>query len=139
MAMLPNPGFRNFIDIVVVALETLLEEPPVLSVDLGGKQEVELDEITENVWVGSYTITGDGQAEIAVAGTDLAGNVGEGKSEPFTAQAVPAGAPANIQSADGLLALNIPAGALDRDVTVVMMAVPIDEELLQDLTLIPKD
>ena len=135
VSMLPNPGFQNFIDIVVISLETLQEELPTLSVELNGKQEVTLDEITDNVWVGSYTIPEavDGEGTVVVKGTDMAGNVAEDKSKPFTAQTVLARAPARIQSADGKLALNIPADTLDRDTTVVMMAVALDEKLLQNL------
>jgi hypothetical protein len=137
VAMLPNPGFQNFIDIVVISLEALLEEPPALSVQLMGEQSVTLNEIIDNVWVGSYTIPQDvpppGNATIAVSGTDLAGNEAEDRSNTFTTQTVLARAPAQIQSPDGKLALNIPAGALDRDTRVIMMAVPINKDLLQNL------
>ncbi|MFC1718307.1 FlgD immunoglobulin-like domain containing protein, partial [Candidatus Poribacteria bacterium] len=137
VAMLPNPGFQNFIDIVVISLETLLEEPPALSVELQGERTVDLSEITENVWVGSYTIPGDVPeptiATLVVSGTDLAGNEADDESNTFSVQTVLASAPARIQSTDGKLALNIPAGTLDRDTTVIMMAVPLDAELLQNL------
>ena len=134
VAMLPNPGFHNFMDIVVISLEKLLEEPPVLKVKLAGvEKSVSLSEIIENMWVGSYTIVGNGTATLIVSGDDLAGNETDDDTNKFSVQTVLAGAPARIRSADGKLVLNIPAGAFGRDTKVAIIPVKLDEKLIRSL------
>ena len=132
VAMIPNPGFRHFMDIVIVSLETL-EDSPTLSVSLAGEKSVPLSKISENVWVGSYTIEGSGKGTLIISGTDLAGNETVDESNSFSVQSVLAGGPARIQSADGMLALNIPAGALEKDTMVTITPVMLDPKLTQSL------
>jgi hypothetical protein len=133
VAMIPNPGFYNFMDIGIVCSEKLLEEPPSLSVDLGGTVEVQLKNVAENVWVGSYIISGDGIATLTVSGTDLAGNEETDTSNSFSAQTVLAKAPAPIESADGKLNLDIPSGAFDKDTIVTITPVITNTSLIQNL------
>ena len=134
VGMFPNPGFYNFMDIVVMSLDSL-ETPPTLSVNLGGEKIVYLTEIDENLWVGNYTIEpgSSGVATLTVEGSDLAGNMTTDRSNSFSVRTVLAGAPARIQSADRMLALNIPAGTLDRDTLMTITPVASNESLTQNL------
>lgn len=134
LAMLPNPGFRNFMDIVVISMEKLLEESLALSVNISGRQTINLTEITENVWVGSLVIPSgtSGNIKVEVEGTDLAGNENTDTSS-FTVETVLAGAPARIQTADGNLTLDIPAGAFDGDAAIFIAPVAMNKKLMRSL------
>jgi len=134
VGVLPTPVFRNFINIVIVSSEKLLEDSLTLSVKLAGAEKsVDLREIVENVWMGNHIIEGSGTATLIVSGTDLAGNEKIDKSNSFSAQTVLAGGPARVQSPDGELALNIPAGAFDKDTVVVITPVVLNEKLTRSL------
>ena len=80
-----NPLQPDYVGIVVIPSEALTSAPKV-TVELAGDQRtLQLTEIGENIWKGTYIAprNATGKAEISVSGTDLAGNKGSDDSKTF--------------------------------------------------------
>ena len=111
VGILQNPVFSAELEIYAIASESL-ETAPTMTV---GTDTLDVDQIDYEgtiIYLSHYTLTGSGNVQIKVAGTDMSGNLGS-YAEIFAAGRVsPAGG--DVVSHDSILRLKVAAGAVDK-------------------------
>jgi immune inhibitor A len=110
VGILQNPVFSAELEIYAVASESLQTAPTMTA----GTDTLEVDYIEYDetvIYVSHYSLTGSANIQIKVAGVDMSGNPGS-HSEIFAAGRIsPSGG--DVTSCDGILHLDVSAGAVD--------------------------
>ena len=124
IGILQNPIAASNLDIYIVPSERLQDLPSVEIADTS-VSVIEID-ATVPIYKADYTLSATVTFVINTKGRDLVGNEGTG-SKAFTAQYIFASQGGVARTADKIVTLNIPGGALSKD-RYVLIQTPISAE-----------
>jgi|GEM_PF-827454 len=121
IGVLQNPVLTRYVDLYIVSSEPL---PKLPRLTLNG-ESVSLTEISPDgtIFKGDYRLEDSGVLTLAAEGQDYAGNVSSAEKS-FSAQLLVAGSDGSILSADGRLKLDVPAGAVPKDLFITIVKQP---------------